>query len=202
MIRAYRESAATLVVRIASDESPLIAPDSTPTPGPLEIVNGSPVRYDSSIEPCPCDHFAVHRTDLVREHGQLVADDDLADRDVLEDGSHPAMRHGRHAARQGPQDRRRLRHRELLERVPARQHQDDDGAREVFAEQHRRDDRDAGQVVGAEAAVQAAADEIEDERETGDREHREERRVDGDAAQPTRAQNQMQGDARNREQRR
>ncbi len=53
MMRAYRESAATRDVRMASDESPLIAPDSTVAPGPLEMVNGSPVRYDSSIDPCP-----------------------------------------------------------------------------------------------------------------------------------------------------
>ena len=150
----------------------------------------------------PLNHFAVHRADLVREHGQLVADDDLVDRNVLESGADAAVRDGRHAARQGAQHRRRLRHGELLERVSSGQHEDDDGAREVFAEQRGRDDRDAGQVIGAEAPVEASADEIEDERNAGEREDREERRVSGRAGQPAGAQNQVQGDARNREQRR
>ncbi len=33
--------------------SPLMAPDSTAEPGVFEIRYGSPVRYDSSITPCP-----------------------------------------------------------------------------------------------------------------------------------------------------
>ena len=34
-------------------DSPFTAPESTSEPGVLEISNGSPVRYDSSIEPWP-----------------------------------------------------------------------------------------------------------------------------------------------------
>ncbi len=33
--------------------SPFTAPDSTSEPGVFDITNGSPVRYDSSIAPCP-----------------------------------------------------------------------------------------------------------------------------------------------------
>ena len=54
MICATRESAASRVARITNDSSPLMAPDNTCAPGPLEMVKGSPVRYDSSIVPCPC----------------------------------------------------------------------------------------------------------------------------------------------------
>jgi hypothetical protein len=39
--------------RIVSAASPLIDPDRTLAPGAFAIRNGSPVRYDSSILPCP-----------------------------------------------------------------------------------------------------------------------------------------------------
>jgi len=139
----------------------------------------------------PLNDFAVDRADLVREHGQLVARDDLIDRDVLESGADAAVRDGRHAARQRAEDRRRLRDGELLERVPAGQHEDDDGAGEVFAEQRGRNDRDTGQVVGAEAPVQAPADQIDDERGAGKGEDREERRGGGNTGYPARTQNEV-----------
>ena len=53
MIFAYRESTASLSARIVSADSPLIAPESTVDPGVFDIMYGSPVRYDSSITPCP-----------------------------------------------------------------------------------------------------------------------------------------------------
>ncbi len=42
---------ASLSARIINADSPLIAPDSTADPGVLDIMYGSPVRYDSSITP-------------------------------------------------------------------------------------------------------------------------------------------------------
>ena len=53
MILAYRESTASFSASIVRAMSPLIAPDRTFEPGVFEISNGSPVRYDSSITPCP-----------------------------------------------------------------------------------------------------------------------------------------------------
>ncbi len=53
MIWAYREWTASLSARIVSADWPLIAPESTVAPGVLDIMYGSPVRYDSSITPCP-----------------------------------------------------------------------------------------------------------------------------------------------------
>jgi hypothetical protein len=53
MMRAYRESTATRMARNVNAVSPLIAPEKTSEPGAFGILNGSPVRNDSSMTPCP-----------------------------------------------------------------------------------------------------------------------------------------------------
>ncbi len=53
MMRAYRESDARSVASITRADDPLTAPEITVDPAVLDIWNGSPVRYDSSIEPWP-----------------------------------------------------------------------------------------------------------------------------------------------------
>ena len=102
--------------------------------------------------------LAVHRTDLVRQHRHLVADADVADRNVLEDAAAPPMRERRDPAapaRAAPTVASATANCSSV--FSARQHQHDDRAGEVLAEQRRGDDRDTGEVIRAELARAARA---------------------------------------------
>jgi hypothetical protein len=129
MMRAKRESARR-VVPIASEESPLIAPESTIDPD-LEIVNGSPVSTTRPSRRVP--ESRRRRPGKSRTAAATaVADRDLFDRHVSA-GTAPAVSDGRDALGNARSTRRR-RARPSARGHPAREHQDDDRAREILME--------------------------------------------------------------------
>lgn len=81
------------------------------------------------------EHHAVGRTDLVRMQRQRVADFNLGQRYVDIHALAPAVRNGRHALGQRRQHRGRAAHGIALQGFAAGEHQDDDRAGEVLAEQ-------------------------------------------------------------------
>ena len=64
------------------------------------------------------------------------------------------MRDGRHPFRQSAQNRRCIAQRIVFQRLAAGEHQDNDGAGEVFVEKNRSDDGNSGEEIGAEFAPQ------------------------------------------------
>ena len=92
-------------------------------------------------------------------------------------GRRLAVGHHRHP----PGDRREHvagpAHRPLLEGLAAGEHQHHEHTGEVFAEQDARDDRDAGEEVGAERAGEELREQIPDERDAAEEEHRHQRQV-------------------------
>ena len=94
----------------------------------------------------------------------------------------------RHSTRERLQHRGRASERERLERFSAGQHQHDKRAGEILLEQHRGDDGDAGQQIGAELAPNELERERQHERHAAGREHDVQRkgRAAGDASPPQR----------------
>jgi hypothetical protein len=68
-------------------------------------------------------------------------------------------------------------HRPRSSASPAGEHQHDEHAGEVFAEENARDDRDAGEQVGAKRAGEELREQIPDERHAPENEHRHQRQV-------------------------
>ena len=162
---------------------------------------GSPVRYDSSIDAVPLD-------DRRRPPGRFRA------------GRPPARRRPRPRRARRPRSPRSClrcatdgirrasacrtdearRDRECFERLPARQHQHDERPGEVLAEQHRRDDGDAGEQVGAETPANQTDRELHDEHAAPDGQHEIERDVGLDRPHVRdKAQDEMDRDADQRE---
>ena len=75
------------------------------------------------------------------------ADTDLVHGNVLETARSPPVGARRQAFGERPQHRGGLGHRIALERFTARQHEHDDRASQVFAEEECRDDRDSGEKI-------------------------------------------------------
>ena len=85
---------------------PLIAPDSTGEPGVLGITYGSPVRYDSSIDPCALDDGSVDRADLVRQDTSRRRSRQYPPRRPVGPRRPPDVRERRAAPRQRSEHRR------------------------------------------------------------------------------------------------
>ena len=99
--------------------------------------------------------FAVNRTDFVGEDRDLVAHDEIANRDVFEDAPLSSMREGGDSFGQRAQHGRRLGHGKRLQRFAAGEHQHHDRTREVLVEQRGCHNRDARQMIGTELAMRA-----------------------------------------------
>ena len=108
-------------------------------------------------------HGAVHRADLVREDDQRVADRHRVERHVGELPIPLAVCHRGHAPGQRRQHGRGAANGVGLQGLPAREHEHDQRTGQVLAEHDRRDDRDAGQQVGAELAPEQLEQQFEDE---------------------------------------
>ena len=80
----------------------------------------------------------------MREHDHGVPDGHRVERHVGHGPAGFAVGHGRHAAGEGREGRRRPPDGEPLERLPAGEHEDDQRPRQVLAKDDGRDDRDAG----------------------------------------------------------
>ena len=135
----------------------------------------------------------------MREDHDAIVDADGIERDVLDMAVGAAVRGRGHTFRECLQHRRGPAHGVMFERFAAREHQHHEGAGEVFAEQHRGDDRDPGQQVGAELARDRLACEIPDEWRAAGGEHHEERQIARQAAGPERPRHEMCRDPRHRE---
>ena len=108
----------------------------------------------------------------MRQHGYLVANLDVADRNIFDSDPSPAMRKSRHPFGERPQHRRGFGDGKPFQGVAARQHQHDNRAGEILAEQGGGDDRNAREVVRAKLSVQPAPDQAGDQRDAaGDQRH-------------------------------
>jgi hypothetical protein len=107
--------------------------------GQVSLVHGAMARH----------HYAVNGADLMRKHAEPVSHGHRLKRYVFRRGADMPMSDRRHPPREQPQYARGAADRILLEDGPAGQHQHDDGACQVFAQQCGGDDRNAGQKIGA-----------------------------------------------------
>jgi hypothetical protein len=101
----------------------------------------------------------------VREDHQRVADGNPPQGHVRHLAVLAAVGHRGHAASQCLQHGRGAAHRVGFERLAAGEHQHDQRAGQILAEQGRRDDGNAGQQVRAELPVQQSRQQVEDERD-------------------------------------
>ena len=105
-------------------------------------------------------HDPINRADLVRQNDQHLTNRDRLQRDVSESAILFAMRHRGHAPRQRIQHRGGPANRIPLQRLAAGEHQDDEAAGQIFAEEYRRHDRDACEQVGTELALEHFAQQF------------------------------------------
>ena len=98
----------------------------------------------------PFDHDAVDRAGLVREDDQRIADRYLVERDVIDAAALSSGGRRRASGAPAPRARTTLDGPRTPPGLPAGEHQHDERPREVFAEHHRGDDRDAREQIGAE----------------------------------------------------
>ena len=139
--------------------------------GAFGIMNGSPVRYDSSMTPRPSITTA--------STGQISCGYTISSSPMRTSSSGTSttwpigatMCDERHSTCERLQHRGRASEREGLEGFSARQHQHDKRAGEVLLQQHRGDDGDAGQQIGAELAPNGLEREGQHERHTAGGEH-------------------------------
>ena len=126
-------------------------------------MNGSPVRYDSSITPCPST--TMPSTGQI-SCGRMSRRSPTATWSSGTSTSPASRRMGnrRHALGQGRQHRRGAAHGVGLERTAAGQHQHDEHAGQILVEENRRDDRHAGQQVGTELPGQQLYEQSPDQR--------------------------------------
>ncbi len=117
------------------------------------------------------DDDAIDRADLMRVHDQLVADANLVQRHLDDLVIRATVCDEGHSTCERLQHRGRASEREGLEGFSARQHQHDKRAGEVLLQQHRGDDGDAGQQIGAELAPNELEREGQHERCTAGCEH-------------------------------
>ena len=120
----------------------------------------------------------VDRADLVRKDDQVIADGDRVERHVLDRPAGAAMRDRGHPARQRLQHGRGAPDGERFQRLPAGQHQDDEGAGQVLAQQRGGDDRDPGEQIGSEASAGQPGGELHDEHAAAGRQADVEREIE------------------------
>ena len=145
----------------------------------------------------PLEDLAVNGADLMRMNEERVADRDLVERHVDDVGALLAVPDGRHPLRERFQDRRSGAKRVALERFASREHQHDDGTREIFAEDDRGDDRDAGQQVRSKLPAQRLAREPIGQWNATEDQHRVERNQRGGRVGGREPQRDVQRDRRN-----
>jgi len=139
----------------------------------------------------------------VREEDQEVSRLDGLEVQVFHGLSIPAMSHRRHAPGQGVQDRGGPPDCEVLQGCPSRQHQHHQRAGQVFPQQERGQDGQAGQEIRAEFPAQGLADQFQDQRQPAKPENCVERRFEPGATclvEPE-AHQQVEGDPRQGEER-
>ncbi len=180
--------------------SPLMAPESTPAPTAFDSTYGSPVRYDSSI--------VLRPSTTMPSTGQVSCGNTTS--------RSPGATSSRATSVVAPSTRRWARvgmrftsassadealpHRVALQRLSAGEHQHDERAGEVLAEDHRRDDGDAGEQIGAEIPADETDGETGDQGDPADGEGNEQWNLVGAKAAgprvvwPRPAQREVDGD--------
>ena len=150
------------------------------------------------------DDRGIDGTRLVRKDDQPIANHDVGERNILNRALGLAMSRRGHALGQRFKRRRRAPHRVRFERLSAREHQHDDRPGQVFAEQHRRDDGDAGENVGTKVELHDLVNKTRDQRHAADEQRGKQWQVDvGDRVKFARemqpvAQDQMHRNRRDR----
>ena len=145
-------------------DSPLIAPENTDDPRRL----GHHVRLTRQIRlvhhAVTVNHHTVNRGGFVWEDGDMVADLDIIERDILEGTIRFDMRNGWHSFGECFEHARCVLDRILFERFASREHENDDGPREVFVEKNSSDDRDPREQVGPELLAERFHHQLKDQR--------------------------------------
>ena len=114
------------------------------------------------------------------------------------------MRRRRHAPGQRREHGRGAAHRVRLQRLSAREHQHDERAGQVLAEEHRGDDGDAGEEIGAEIPAHETGGEPGDQGQAANDEGEQEWNLGGvhaaepRAVRPGPAQREVRGDGQER----
>ena len=141
------------------------------------------------------DDHAVHRADVVRKHDQRVAHGNLVQRHIENFRALFPMGDRRHPLGQRRQHRRGALQRVVLERLSAREHQHDDRAGQIFAEQHGGDDGDAGQQIGTKLPLQKFAQQFINKRNATESQRSPKRNLKGTRARAeAKAKDKMKGD--------
>jgi hypothetical protein len=98
------------------------------------------------------DDRPVDRADVVRIDNKSVTHRDVIQRDISNERISFPMRDGRHAFRQSAQHRRRIAQCIIFQCLATGEHQDNDGAGEVFVEKNGSDDGNSRKEIGPEFA--------------------------------------------------
>ncbi len=109
----------------------------------------------------------------MRINHEQVADRDLIQRHIDDFRVALSMRERRHAFDQRAEDGRSAAQSVIFQRLPAREHEDNDRAGEIFVEQDRGDDGNAGQEIGSKLSSQKFLQQFINERNATEREDRE-----------------------------
>ena len=116
------------------------------------------------------DHHAVHRADVMRINHERVAHGNLLQRHIHDFGFPFPVGDRRHPFGQRRQHRRGAAQRVTLQRFTAGEHQDDDRARQVFAQQDRSNDGNTAQQIGTEFPLQELPQQVIEQRQAAENE--------------------------------
>ena len=141
------------------------------------------------------DHHAVHRADVMRINHERVAHGNLMQRHIHDFRFPFPVGDRRHSFGQRGQHRGGAAQRVTLQRFTSREHQDDDRARQVFAQQDRSDDGNSAQQIGAKFPLQKLPQQIIEQRQAAESERGQQRNlVSARSGVEAEAEHQMQKD--------
>ena len=142
-------------------------------------------------------HDAVRRADLVRINHKRVAHGDVRQRHLGDPRVLFPVGDGWHALGQRREHRRCAAQGVALQRLAAGEHEDDDGAGEIFAQQHRSDNGNAAEQIRAELPLQEFPQQLVQHRQSADHQHDQQRQPrETRSGVKSKAQHQVQQDAR------
>ena len=116
------------------------------------------------------DHHAVHRADVMRINHERVAHGNLLQRHIHDFRIPFPVGDRRHPFGQRGQHRRGAAQRVTLQRFTAGEHQDDDRASQVFAQQDGSDDGNAAQQIGTKFPLQELPQQVIEQRQAAENE--------------------------------
>ena len=120
--------------------------------------------------PVALDDHAIRRTNLMRINHEGVTHRDLRQRHIQQVRRAFPMGNRRHPFGQRGQHRRGAAQRVTLQRFTSGEHQDDDRASQVFAQQDGRHDGNTAQQIGTEFALQELPKQVIEKRQAAESE--------------------------------